>query len=48
MSTTAEKDLISLELDIESMRQSRAMLQAEKQAKLKEIQTNIATIESKK
>jgi len=46
--TVAEKDLISLELELENLKQSKETLIAERQTKLREIQTNIYTIDSKK
>lgn len=46
--TVAEKDLITLELELETLKQWKETLLAERQAKLREIQTNIYTIDSKK
>lgn len=46
--TVAAKNLTNIELELESLKQSRETLIAEKQAKLKEIETNIYTIDSKK
>lgn len=46
--TVAEKDLITLELELENLKQSKETLIAERQTKLREIQTNIYTIDAKK
>ncbi len=46
--TVAEKDLITLEFELENLKQWKETLIAERQAKLKEIQANIYTIDAKK
>jgi len=42
--SVADKDIIALELELQSMRQSKATLLAEKEAKLQEIETNVNTV----
>lgn len=47
-SAAADKNITNLEIELANLKQSKNTLIAEKQAKLKEIKSNIDTIESKK
>lgn len=47
-SAAADKNIVSLQLELTSLKQSKSTLVAEKQAKLKEIQSNISALDSKK
>ncbi len=47
-SAAADKNITNLELELANLKQSKNTLIAEKQTKLKEIKSNIDTIESKK
>ena len=46
--TVAEKDITSLSLELENLRQTKQTLLAEKISKLEEIKTNRETIQSKR
>jgi SMC interacting uncharacterized protein involved in chromosome segregation len=42
--TVADKDISSLELELENLKLSKATLMREKEAKLQEIKTNVDTV----
>lgn len=46
--SVADKDIIALELELQNLKQSKATLLAEKEAKLQEIETNVNTVKGKK
>ena len=46
--SVADKDIIALELELQNLKQSKATLLAEKEAKLQEIETNVNTVKWKK
>jgi hypothetical protein len=43
--TVADKDISSLELELENLKLSKAILMREKEAKLQEIKTNVDTVQ---
>jgi hypothetical protein len=43
--TVADKDISSLELELENLKLSKATLMREKEAKLQEIKTNVDTVQ---